>query len=109
MFRVTALATLLCCLLGCAYRLDYQPSATRWQSRSREEAVAAMRTVLFCDRTPQIDDVTITEEFLNYRLHPTTVVLRLFFGKMGDIVWCTVRTRSMSWMRAGAIWPVFSF
>jgi hypothetical protein len=41
--------------------------------------------VLLRSINPQIDEVTVTEEFLNYRIHPTTTVIRLFFGKVGSV------------------------
>jgi hypothetical protein len=70
---------------GCVQPIAYHPDTTVLQRLSRAEAAERIRYVLLRAINPQIDDVTVTEEFLSYRVHPTTTIMRLFFGKVGGV------------------------
>ncbi len=70
---------------GCVQKITYHPDTTLLQRFSRAEATERIRHVLLRSINPQIDEVTVTEEFLNYRLQATIIILRLYFGKVGGV------------------------
>ena len=65
--------SLLC--TACVQPTGYQPKTHLLQRLSREDAAERIRLVLLRASNPQIDEVTVTEEFLNYQIHPTPIVV----------------------------------
>ena len=75
--------SLLC--TACVQPISYQPNTNLLARLTREEATERIRLVLLRASNPQIDEVTVTEEFLNYRIHPTPIIIRIFFGKVAGV------------------------
>ena len=72
-------------LTGCVQSIHYQPNTNLLQRLTRAEATEQIRNILLRSINPQIAEVSVTEEFLNYNIHPTTITIRLFFGKIGSV------------------------
>jgi hypothetical protein len=70
------------CMAGCIQRVTYQPDPTLLRDLSREEAAKEIHRVLLRAISPQVDEVKVTTDFLSYRLYPSPLVWRLYFGKI---------------------------
>ena len=70
---------------GCVKPLGYEPNPFLLGQLAPDEARAQLRITLLRALNPQVDEVTITEEFLTYRIYATPVVVRLFWGKIGGV------------------------
>lgn len=70
---------------GCVKPIGYPPNVFLLNQLSLDEARAQLRLTLLRALNPHIEEVTITDEFLTYRIYPTPVVIRLFWGKIGGV------------------------
>ena len=84
--RLLALYLLGGCLslgiTGCVQPIDYQPNTILLQELTREDATTRIREVLRRSINPHITEVTVTENFITYNIHPTTVGIKLFFERI---------------------------
>jgi hypothetical protein len=77
---------LLCILLtGCVYAIDHQPNPAMFRTLPRADAERQLQQVLRRARQPVLDEVTITDDYVQYHLQGTARLVRLGWAQMGDV------------------------
>ncbi len=66
-------------VVGCPAVIPYQPNDGLIDALGLAPVQQRLKTTLLRALSPRVDAVDITEDFLSYRLHRTTIYIRVFF------------------------------